>query len=462
MATFSAVSLSNIEYVRLDADFYRPHYLEDAKLWQRIGDKIGAVRLSHLITTPVRTGRTPSERRLLIDDVQVTFVKTDGVREGTINFESAGILPNRVLNRSDIIDPDSVVMTIIGATPDIVGRAAIIRANDPVCVTNQNVAVIKTNDKCDPYFLLAYLQTKLGRNQVWRHSRRTGQVNLNCREVERIIVPLFIPEIQRQIGNQIRRALAAADDAVRLVHDAQRLLEDEIGIIGGDGGGLVFSCATASTAFDAGRIDAEYFNPHFSAVRQQVFDFKHGFTSLNSICRSIRPNFDPKAASGTTQRYIELSNLNSVLGTVDGYIVCPSEELPSRARRRVSAGDVLISSVAGSLDRAAMVSESEVGCIASTGFFQLRPVQVSSEFLLILTKSYMIRTQMMQEATGGILSAVPESRLRRIMVPKVPQDMQDLITSHVRESYAKRDETRQLLEQAKARVEQLIEEAVAA
>jgi restriction endonuclease S subunit len=52
--------------------------------------------------------------------------------------------------------------------------------------------------------------------------------------------------------------------------------------------------------------------------------------------------------------------------------------------------------------------------------------------------------------------------IRRFLVPNVPQAIRVQIHSLVIESHEKRNESRQLLEQAKSRVEQLIEEAARA
>lgn len=152
MAVWSAVSLSALEYSRFDADFYHPTYLDELESWRRIDERIGVAKLEKIIATPVRTGRTPRSRLIKDDEETIRFVKTDTVRAGVVDFNNSALLPRRVVSDRDIISDGAVVMTIIGATPEIVGRTAIVRSNDPACVTNQNVAVIRTTESFDPFF----------------------------------------------------------------------------------------------------------------------------------------------------------------------------------------------------------------------------------------------------------------------------------------------------------------------
>ena len=68
--------------------------------------------------------------------------------------------------------------------------------------------------------------------------------------------------------------------------------------------------------------------------------------------------------------------------------------------------------------------------------------------------------QLQQEATGGILCVMPDIRIRNIIVQKIPNQLIDEISSLIRKPHQKFRETEKLLERAKIRVEELIEEAV--
>ena len=219
--------------------------------------------------------------------------------------------------------------------------------------------------------------------------------------------------------------------------------------------------ARFSDTLTNGRFDADYYHPLFAATQQTVKNYPNGYEPLSSIAAALKPNIDPAQAPNQLYNYIELSNINPTLGTVDGFGTMLGKDLPSRARRQVINGDVLASAVVGSVDKAAIIDAAQNGFLASTGFFHFRPISVSSEYLLVLVKSKCVCMQFQQQSTGGILSAVPDSRLRNIIVPKLPDKLQQKIRDLVLQSHRAKKRSQELLSQAKARVEQLIEEAAA-
>jgi type I restriction enzyme, S subunit len=456
MAVWSGIPNSALEYGRLDAEFYHPMYLDELRTWREIEKRIGTLKLGRAISVPVRTGRTPKLREMRSGEASVHFIKTDTVREGWIDFDNSVKLPMRVVGARDVIPHDALVVTIIGATPDIVGRAAIVRSSDPKCVTNQNIAVISVGPSIDAYFLTAYLQTKFGRDQIWRHARRTEQVNLNCREVERILVPNPPLQRQREIGALVRESLASVDQSINLYQSASKLIDKEMSLDDLHVEQSVGNVASFSGTFAGRRIDADYFQPQYAAMRKLISGYSGGHEALLACCDSMRPNIDPSKKPNDVFRYIELSDINSSIGIVEPVEPCLGRELPTRARRKVQPGDVIASAVVGSLDRAALIGDDQNGFLASTGFFHLRPTKVSPEYLTLLVRSKAVRMQLQQEATGGILSAVADSRLKHVIVPRLSHSLQEQAGGLLQESHAAKTRAAALLIQAKEAVEALL------
>lgn len=312
----------------------------------------------------------------------------------------------------------------------------------------------------DPYYLIAFLRSRHGFDQLMRERELTIQYQLTLERTRKIKV--YMPEsaVQKVIGHMVRDYYRALRNSVDAYSSAQRILEAELGL-----DKLAFQkpvgyTARLSESISSGRIDADYFQPQYDAVRSLVRAYSGGYESLLVCCDPLRPNIDPSKSPKQPFEYIELSNINSSIGIVDGAMAGRGSELPSRARRQVRAGDVIASAVIGSIDKAAIISDEQACFIALTGFFHLRPRTVSSAYLLMLVRSQCVRMQFQQQATGGILSAVPDSRLKHVIIPRLPEPIQQDIAGLVMDSHAAKRESDKLLEQAKARVEKLIEEAV--
>lgn len=133
------------------------------------------------------------------------------------------------------------------------------------------------------------------------------------------------------------------------------------------------------------------------------------------------------------------------------------KEAPGRAKRILKTGDVLVSSVQGSLGKVALVGKEQQGYLASTGFFQLRSKDILPEVLLVIAKSIFMQSQLEQRCTGTILTAVPKESINNILVPILPEKTQQKIAGLVRESHVARKKAKELLEEAKRKVEELIE-----
>jgi restriction endonuclease S subunit len=80
--------------------------------------------------------------------------------------------------------------------------------------------------------------------------------------------------------------------------------------------------------------------------------------------------------------------------------------------------------------------------------------------MALVFQSIVGQFQTQQHARGSAQAELYPSDIDRFVVPLLDPTKQKAIGDLVRESLVKQQESRQLLEQAKARVEQLIEEVV--
>jgi restriction endonuclease S subunit len=133
------------------------------------------------------------------------------------------------------------------------------------------------------------------------------------------------------------------------------------------------------------------------------------------------------------------------------------KNLPSRARRKLVKGDVIISSIEGSLDSCAIITEEYDGALCSTGFFVINSNEINPETLLVLSKSIIMQNLFKQGCKGTILTAISEDELGKIPIPLIDHKSQLEISKRIKESYALRKESGILLENAKRLVEEEID-----
>nr|WP_242522112.1 restriction endonuclease subunit S [Microbacterium esteraromaticum] len=125
----------------------------------------------------------------------------------------------------------------------------------------------------------------------------------------------------------------------------------------------------------------------------------------------------PESTDDSTQiRYVEISDVNETDG-ITGAADVVFGEAPSRARRILRRGDVIVSTVRTYLRAVAAVGASYDGAICSTGFAVLRACGVDERFLkyAVLDRAFM--DQVVAQSTGVSYPAINASDLVRIRIP---------------------------------------------
>lgn len=205
---------------------------------------------------------------------------------------------------------------------------------------------------------------------------------------------------------------------------------------------------------ESGRIDAEYYLSKYENYINAVSAYAGGVAPLGKVCTIEDSNYTPE--HGIKYRYIELADIGKS-GDITGCSYENGEDLPTRARRIVTQGDVIVSSIEGSLNSCALVTDDYDQSLCSTGFYVVRSSQINSETLLTLFKSFPIQQLLKKGCSGTILTGIGKQEFENIPIPLIRPEVQEEFAEHIRRSFALCKEASQLLEEAKLSVEHTIE-----
>jgi len=436
---------------RWTSEFYNPSYKFNPNgkyEWTRIGRLLKKCQYG-LSVQMNESGRGVKIYRL--NEIENCFLNSDATKYAPVS--------DREGNDYSLCIND-VLFCRTNGNINYVGRTGILK--DPVNAVFASYLVrSQTNSNyLLPEFLTIYLNSKFGRKQIVRRAMFSNQVNVSAAELKKIPIPLIDIQVQQCIADMVNQSFELKSKGNNLYARAEQLLEQELGLDKIKFKNPISHEATFSEVTDFFRIDGEFFRPRYKQLRKAIKNYKGGWEPLKLNIQNLSPNFSPSKTPNQAFQYIELANINPQIGIANGYKAVLGKEAPSRAKRQVSTGDVIASAVVGSVDKAALISETENGSLASTGFFHFRSSTYSPEYLLILLRSPVVTDQLKQQATGGILSAVPDGNLRHMVIPVLPVSLQQQITDLVQESHSSFRESQSLLEQAKKRVEELIEQGV--
>lgn len=413
------MKLSKIEGVkRFDACRYRTSFLKLEKDMK----KITIIRkLGYLVVESVRTGYVPRDRDIYQDDKRIHFLKTDNLREGVIDFENSDFLPARSLSESDYLKFKNVTVTISGAHYDIIGRAAIFLDYHPQSVTNQNIAVIKTDENLlNSFYLTVFLNSKYGREQLWMLSRQTEQFNLSCREVEELLIPLFDADFQQEIEALAKNSFDLIEKAKSLYSQAEKLLLEKLGLKGFQEKYELSYTANLSKAFGVHRIDAEYFQTTYDSFMECLKEHSK-ITKLKELI-------------------LDFQKLKTLYESKVGDFLLTKDVMPGIAYvakepiEGIAAGSILI--------------------------LKIDENKINKEYLALCINSIIGNLQIEREGGGSAITHWRPRQIKNLQVPVLSKKVQQEISSLIKQSYETKQRARELREEAKRKVEKAIENEI--
>lgn len=457
MAVWNVVNLSFVNSKkRIDADFYKKEYVA---LDSFVDCGLRIDQISRTVDLQ-SNGAFKVIFNILNDGNHKTipYIRSGNVGDYFVNKDYLHFISEEAHSKltKTITQYDDILMARKGK----IGGATIILEDDVNFNSNDNVVNVRLFDtRFNPKYFVAFWNSKYGLKQVERLATGNVQPWLSMKQVRELKTVLLDESKQLLVAELVENSYSLLNQSKTLYKEAEKLLEKELGL-----DGLEFEkprsyTAKLSEVYSHNRFDSEHFKPKYFQLKELIKNYTYGYESLTSHVNYLKPNINPHSNPNQDYNYIELSGINASLGIVENSEKLKGRETPSRAKRVVQSCDLLVSSVVGSVEKVALVSDDEDGFLASTGFFHFQSDFYTPEYLLILMKSKIIKEQLFQESTGGILSAVSDSNLKNIIIPIVDETIRNEIALKVKKSHKALKQSKQLLEDAKAKVEALIEEA---
>lgn len=136
--------------------------------------------------------------------------------------------------------------------------------------------------------------------------------------------------------------------------------------------------------------------------------------------------------------YVEISGVDTYKGILEANVI-RFGDAPSRARRRVRDGDVLVSTVRTYLRAITPITSPPCNMVVSTGFAVIRPRSVESGFLGYIYRAEFVIADIIARSVGVSYPAINASELTRLKVPAPPISEQQAISTFLDRETAKID-----------------------
>lgn len=163
---------------------------------------------------------------------------------------------------------------------------------------------------------------------------------------------------------------------------------------------------------------------------------------------------DPRQDPVGKFHYVDISGIDRTCKAIAEHRTLSGADAPSRARKAIRKGDVLVSTVRPNLNAIAMVPAYLDGQIASTGFCVLRPNRavIEPRYLFYRTLTPEFVTALTARVRGISYPAVSDKDVKQVEVPLPPLAEQRRIV----EILDRADDLRRLRAEADARADRIL------
>ena len=443
---YSIIQKSQLEGgLRLDAEYCQPEYLEVAKILQDGPHK----NLSEVVSNIING----DEIREYVEEDGLPYLRVSDIKEFFIDLSSvvliskeSGIKQNIKLKENDILLSRSGSLAIAAvATPDL--------SNSVISSHLMRIPVKGIN----PYFLVAFLNSKFGKAQIMQRNNGTIVPEINHPSLKSLLVPILSEDIQKEIEKIVRNAYEKIQGSNKIYSQAEDLLLEELGLKDFEIEDDLSYIVNLSEVKSAHRADAEYFQPKYNKLVEKVKN-KNAKTlgEIVSMKKGIEPGAEVYQDEG--RLFIRVSSL-SKYGIEDKNQKYLSEELYQKLKNNhePKVGEILLTKDA--TPGIAYVVKGQIEGIISSGTLRLKvkEKEIENEYLALCLNSVVGQMQAERDGGGSIITHWRPELIKSVLIPVLSKSTQQKIADLVQKSHEARSKAKQLLAQAKHKVEQLIE-----
>jgi len=444
--TFSIIQKSQLEGAdRIDAEYYQPEYLLISELLRRQKTQI-LKNLSNFIKKGI-FDLSPDNYR----SSGIPFIRTTSIKDPLLDLEEIVFLEagTHQKNHSTSLQSGDLVFTKIGAN---IGDLSLLPSDFYEYNFSQNVAGVSVNKKAiNFHYLFTYLLSKYGRKQIERRQMISGQGKLELEDLRnlQIVIPSLV--FEREIESLIVESQRTKQLSIELYQNAEHLLLEKLGLKDFQTPQDLSYIVNYSDTKKVERVDADYFQPKYEFLVNKLGKKKELFKFADRINTSFKIEPDKE------YNYIEIGDVNVGTGEVVFNKVV-GKELPANAKIKICGGELIISKVRPTRGAIAIIpDEFNKDFVVSGAFSVFNLASPAKEFLQVVLRSLIGKLQMERPTTGTSYPTITDQDMENLWIPSVKVETQQKIADLVRKSHGARKKSKELLEEAKRKVEEMIE-----
>ncbi len=445
---FSIIQKSQLEEAhRLDAEYYQPEYFIDFSKgkWLPIGE---ALEVCQYGISQAMNEDGIGYPILRMDDIKDAYLVDDEIKYVEIAdsiFNQYKLLVNDVLfNRVN--------------SEEFVGRTGIFKIGVNFVFASYLIRLrIRQDANILPDYLNIFLNSSYGLKQIRKFRRRAvNQANVNAEELKQIKISILPPEVQEEISKLANESWEQIKQSKSFYQQAEELLLQELELKDFQVDDDLSFVVNLSDVKSANRIDADYFQPKFEKLISEIK--KKIAKRLEEFIASYSTGF-PFKSDNYLEEGIPLIRINNIK---KGYLDLNDTTFLSNRDHMLSLKDIaktgdIVLSMSGTIGMSAVIPVDVPKCSVNQRILRFSSKNIDKDYIVLVLNSIVGFYQLERIGTGGVQTNISYRDIQNILIPVLPREIQEKIGELVRKSHEARKKSKELLEEAKGKVEEMIE-----
>jgi len=441
---------------RMDAHFYHSKYINNEKHINESGMRVEPLeRVILKINSPIGWQGIPSES-YLPEGLGVPLIRVQNVNDLMLDRDTLIGVQEYIYQEQPAIqaESDDIIITRVGT----IGRVCRIPEKISKIAMGQNLTRIKVDTNIiTSEYLTVFMASDYCQLQMKRYAYGGVQPSLTNKNIKQLSVPIPSPKIQEYIGNKVRRAEELREEAKKLREGMITMLYSTIELPSNLENQNDKYNFVSNQYLDDMRMDAIYYMKKYIEYGSKLNEKE--VVNLGNIIKESR------YGASISANYCEtgipfLRGLNLFENEINDDIVYLNESLRNEIGKAiVTEGDILITR-SGSVGITAVVDDRQEGY--AFGSFMIKLV-IDKEmwnpyYISAFLNSFWGKWQIERQKNGAVQQNINLQEIYRILVPKIDLDKQNTFETLIKEYMHKEIESKQLIQEAKQDVEDLIED----
>jgi restriction endonuclease S subunit len=336
--------------------------------------------------------------------------------------------------------------------------ASLIDDYDEVALSRTVLGVKKIRNINSKYLLL-FLRSKYGFEQLLRQRELTIQYQLTLQRVKNILI--FVPSeiFQNKLADLVNLSHRKLQDHKTLYKQAEQLILKELDLLDYKSSKEKVAIKNLSESFGvSGRLDSEYYQPKYDEILEKIKLTKYDrLGNIVNMLKSIEPGSEAYQESGIP--FVRVSNLTKFeISKPDIHLsknLFDNEILEKLQPKK----DTILLSKDGTVGIAYNVKkDSNFVTSGAILHLSIKRDDVLPEYLTLVLNSLLVQMQSQRDAGGSIIKHWKPSEIKKILIPIINKTIQSQIEQKIKKSFELKEQSKELLDIAKKAVEIAIEE----